>query len=58
MGAKGSLLFGSAKDAASHARWAARQSGGILTIFDPDGKFYREEKMDPNDGTEIAMILT
>lgn len=58
VGARGALHFTSARNAASHARWAARESGGILTVFDPNGKLYKVERMDPNDGIEIATILT
>jgi hypothetical protein len=34
VGAKGFLRYTSARDAADYARWDARDSGGIIDVFD------------------------
>jgi hypothetical protein len=38
VGANGLLLFTSARDAASHARWDAKVKGGIIKVYDMAGK--------------------
>lgn len=58
VGANGLLRFTSAKDAASHARWAARSLGGFLKVYDPEGNLFKEEEMEAGPDHEIATILT
>ena len=41
VGARGSLLFETAKEAASHARWAARCDGGVIEVFDVHGRLFK-----------------
>ena len=40
-GANGRLLFQSARDAVSHARWAAKSNGGTITVYDPQGQLFK-----------------
>ena len=42
MGAKGFLRYRTARDAADYARWDARDSGGIIDVFDQQGQLYRK----------------
>ncbi len=46
-GANGRLLFQSAQDAVSHARWAAKANGGTITVFDPQGKLFKIIEIEP-----------
>ena len=41
VGANGRLLFQSAQDAVSHARWAAKSNGGTITVYDPQGQLFK-----------------
>ena len=58
VGAKGFLRFTSTKDAASHARWAARSHGGFLTVYGSEGGLLKEEEIKPGPNHEIARIQT
>ncbi len=40
VGANGFLLFQSARDAVSHARWSAKANGGTITVFEEKGKLF------------------
>jgi hypothetical protein len=42
VGAKGCLRYTTARDAADHARWDARDTGGMIEIFDQQGQLYRK----------------
>ena len=57
MGANGSLLFGSVRDAASHARWAARTDGGIVEVYDAEGRLFKIIEIDPNYSGEDGLVL-
>lgn len=48
VGANGGLLFKSARDAASHARWAAKANGGRITVYDPQGKLFKTIEIEPD----------
>ena len=41
VGACGRLLFKTARHAASHARWEARETGGVIEVFDPEGQPFK-----------------
>ncbi|MEJ6644614.1 MAG: hypothetical protein QNL33_15295 [Akkermansiaceae bacterium] len=57
MGANGGLLFQSARDAASHARWAAKVNGGTITVFDPQGKLFKIIEIEPEiPGGEVYVL--
>ena len=57
MGASGRLLFQLARDAASHARWAAKANGGTITVFDPQGKLFKTIEVAPNLYGEDGFVL-
>ncbi|MDA7890962.1 hypothetical protein N9B19_04740 [Akkermansiaceae bacterium] len=57
MGATGRLLFTSAKDAASHARWDARRDGGKIEVFDQQGQLFKTITVDEDTGTEDGFVL-
>lgn len=50
VGARGLLRFDTARSAAHHARWeASLQAGGVLEIWDRDGKLYKTEDLPAKD---------
>ena len=57
VGANGILLFQSARAAVSHARWAAKASGGTITFFDPKGKLFKIIEIEPNLSGEDGFVL-
>jgi hypothetical protein len=57
VGANGKLLFGSAKDAASHARWNARTKGGSIKVHDEKGDLFKTIEIDANDSNEDGLVL-
>ncbi|MDB4488849.1 hypothetical protein N9017_01910 [Akkermansiaceae bacterium] len=57
VGATGRLLFTSAKDAASHARWDARRDGGKIEVFDQQGQLFKTITVDEDTGTEDGFVL-
>ena len=56
-GANGRLLFQSARDAVSHARWAAKANGGTITVYDPQGKLFKVIDVPPDIGADDHFIL-
>ena len=57
VGANGGLLFQSAQDAASHARWAARAKGGTINVYDQDGKLFKSIDIDTDLESDDGFIL-
>jgi hypothetical protein len=57
VGANGKLLFGSAKDAASHARWDARTKGGSIKVHDKDGKLFKTIEIEADISSEDGFVL-
>jgi hypothetical protein len=55
--ANGRLLFQTAKDAASHARWAARTDGGTIHVYDAEGRLFKTIEVDPNESGEDGLVL-
>ena len=47
VGANGKLLFASARDAVSHARWAAKANGGTITVYDAKGQLFKTIEIEP-----------
>lgn len=44
VGARGSLLFETGREAVSHSRWAARNKGGTIEVFDPEGPLFKKNR--------------
>lgn len=57
VGARGKLLFQSAIDAASHARWAAKSHGGVIAVFDAAGKLFKTIEVAPDVFGEDGYVL-
>ena len=57
VGANGRLLFRSAREAASHARWDAKTSGGTVKVHDPDGKLFKIIKVEASLPDGEAHVL-
>lgn len=57
VGANGGLLFKSAREAASHARWDARADGGRVTVYDAQGKLFKTIKVDADVSGGEAYVL-
>ena len=57
VGARGRLLFQSAREAASHARWAARSEGGTIEVFDPQGKPFKTIEVEPDQTVNDGYVL-
>ena len=57
VGANGRLLFGSALDAASHARWAAKADGGVLSVYDAEGLTFKIIEIAPEVPGEDGFVL-
>ncbi len=56
-GANGRLLFQSARDAVSHARWAAKANGGTITVYDAKGELFKIIEIEPNLGSDDHFVL-
>ena len=56
-GANGRLLFQSAQDAVSHARWAAKANGGTITVYDEKGQLFKIIEIEPNLGIDDHFVL-
>ncbi len=57
VGANGKLLFNSARDAASHARWNAKAKGGTINIYDQDGKLFKSIEVAPDLENDDGFVL-
>ena len=57
MGANGRLLFRSARDATSHARWDAQGAGGVISVYDAEGKLFKTIVVAPNESGEDGLVL-
>ena len=57
VGANGKLLFASARDAVSHARWAAKANGGTITVYDPQGQLFKTIEIEPDISGEDGFVL-
>jgi hypothetical protein len=57
VGANGRLVFQSARDAASHAKWNAKRDGGEIEVFDQQGQLYRTITIDADHAAEDGFIL-
>ena len=57
VGATGKLSFQSARDAASHARWAARTDGGTIKVYDAEGKLFKTIEIEADESGEDGLIL-
>ena len=57
VGARGSLLFETAREAASHARWAARCDGGVIKVYDPTGKPFKTISGEADETINQGYIL-
>jgi hypothetical protein len=57
VGANGRLLFTSAKDAASHARWDARRDGGKIEVFDQQGQLFKTITVEADQSANEGFIL-
>jgi hypothetical protein len=57
VGANGRLLFRSARDAASHARWGAKNTGGTIKVFDAEGQLFKTIEIAPDVSSEDGYVL-
>ena len=57
VGANGGLLFGSARDAASHARWDAKGAGGVISVYDEQGQLFKTIEIAPDVSGEDGFVL-
>ena len=57
VGARGSLLFETAREAASHARWAARCDGGKIEVFDAHGRFFKTISVQADETINQGYVL-
>ncbi|MEJ6578682.1 MAG: hypothetical protein QNL33_11855 [Akkermansiaceae bacterium] len=57
VGANGRLLFTSARDAVSHARWSAKANVGTITVFDPQGELFKTIEIAPDISGEDGYVL-
>ena len=57
VGARGSLLFQTAREAASHARWAARCDGGEIEVYDPKGQLFKTIEVEADETINAGYVL-
>ncbi len=57
VGANGRLLFQSAREAASHARWAAKIKGGVIKVFDAQNNLFKTIEIAPDVSSEDGFVL-
>ncbi|MDA7607348.1 hypothetical protein OAL53_02835 [Akkermansiaceae bacterium] len=57
VGAKGCLRYTTARDAADYARWDARDTGGIIDVFDHQGQLFREISVKADALADSAFVL-
>ena len=51
------MLFESARDAVSHARWSAKANVGTITVFDPQGELFKTIEIAPDISGEDGYVL-
>ena len=54
---RGSLLFGTARESASHARWAARCDGGVIEVYDPKGQLFKKIEVEADETINAGYVL-
>jgi hypothetical protein len=57
VGANGRLLFQSAREAASHARWNAKTKGGTIKVYDDQGRLFKTIEIADDDSGEDGFVL-
>ena len=57
VGARGHLLFQTAREAASHARWAARCDGGVIKVYDPKGQLFKKIEVEADETINAGYVL-
>lgn len=57
VGARGSLLFETAREAASHARWAARTNGGTIEVLNPQGQLFKTIEVEADETINAGYVL-
>jgi hypothetical protein len=57
VGAKGFLRYVTARDAADYARWDARDTGGIIDVFDQQGQLFRKISVKADALADSAFVL-
>lgn len=57
VGARGRLLFQSAREAVSHARWEARLKGGTIEVFEPEGRPFKTIRVEPDQTANDGFVL-
>jgi len=57
VGANGKLLFQSARDAASYARWDAKTNGGMIKVYAQDGNLFKIIEIDVDHEIDDGLIL-
>ena len=57
VGAKGYLRYTTARDAADYARWDARDTGGIIDVFDQNGQLFRKISVKADDSVAAGLVL-
>ena len=56
-GANGKLLFASAREATSFARWDSKRSGGTIRIHDEQGALFKTIEVKPDVSGEDGFVL-
>ena len=57
VGAKGYLRYTTARDTADYARWDARDTGGIIDVFDQNGQLFRKISVKADDSVAAGLVL-
>lgn len=57
VGSNGRLLFHSAQDAASHAKWDARDDGGKLEVYTDKGELFKVIELKPSEGASSQFVM-
>ena len=57
VGANGRLLFQTAREAASHARWDARYNGGMIEVYDLGGRPFKTIEVEADQTADDGFVL-
>ena len=57
VGASGKLLFQTAREAASHARWDAEAKGGTIEVYDRHGQLFKTIEIEEKESVEVHSLL-
>jgi hypothetical protein len=57
VGANGKLLFASAREATSFARWGAKRDGGTIKVYDDRGKLFKIIEINPSQESDEGFVL-